>query len=347
MIYRVRLGETLSSIAGRFLGDENRWPELARDSGLRSPDLIFVGQEITVRGFPHDKSSFYSRLTSNTSLTAHATGKEKPLIPSSIHVFMLADEFNPFRRKVIRRVIVNRSMAREISLQLGKPIKEFPNPEIYGFSPTGPDVNLRLGDHVMNVKPSPYTSTSDIKPYGAERFRGDPYWIDVEKAKQSGATIHETSAIIDDLKLMANDAHNPKHLQKIAKALEDAAGDKEVLVKGFIESESIKNLETIRLTRFFQVIQVFAILLTTYDLYRAGERSIKTGDVKPLASESLRQAGGWAGAIAGAELGGEAGVAAGIVSGPGAIATGFIGGVIGGAIGFYSSDIIVRGIYGE
>ena len=43
-IYRVKSGESLSSIARDLLSDINRWPELAFLNGIRHPYFIYPGQ---------------------------------------------------------------------------------------------------------------------------------------------------------------------------------------------------------------------------------------------------------------------------------------------------------------
>ncbi len=43
-IYRVKSGESLSSIARDLLGDIKRWPEIAFANGLSHPYFIYVGQ---------------------------------------------------------------------------------------------------------------------------------------------------------------------------------------------------------------------------------------------------------------------------------------------------------------
>lgn len=42
----VRVGDTLSKIAARVYGNANRWPELARKNGIRTPTSIKVGQRL-------------------------------------------------------------------------------------------------------------------------------------------------------------------------------------------------------------------------------------------------------------------------------------------------------------
>lgn len=55
--YTVRAGDTLSLIARNVLGDVNRWPEIARLNGLRSPYIINVGQTLKLPSSAQDGAS--------------------------------------------------------------------------------------------------------------------------------------------------------------------------------------------------------------------------------------------------------------------------------------------------
>lgn len=46
--YTVVAGDTLFAIAERFYGDGNRYPEIAAASGIANPDLINIGQVVTI-----------------------------------------------------------------------------------------------------------------------------------------------------------------------------------------------------------------------------------------------------------------------------------------------------------
>ncbi|GCD39167.1 peptidoglycan-binding protein [Streptomyces chrestomyceticus JCM 4735] len=46
--YRVRPGDSLSSIAAELLGSLSRWPEIARLNGLADADVLRVGQVLKI-----------------------------------------------------------------------------------------------------------------------------------------------------------------------------------------------------------------------------------------------------------------------------------------------------------
>src|SRR5260370_27688174 len=48
--YVVQAGDNLSTIAGRTLGDPNRYPEIAAASGVADPNLIQPGKRLTIPG---------------------------------------------------------------------------------------------------------------------------------------------------------------------------------------------------------------------------------------------------------------------------------------------------------
>ncbi|MDX5333506.1 MAG: LysM peptidoglycan-binding domain-containing protein [Gammaproteobacteria bacterium] len=48
ILHVVRRGDTLWAIAARYLDDPYRYPELARLSDIRNPDLIYPGDEVRI-----------------------------------------------------------------------------------------------------------------------------------------------------------------------------------------------------------------------------------------------------------------------------------------------------------
>jgi nucleoid-associated protein YgaU len=47
-IYTVVSGDTLWAIAARFYGDGSQYPKIASANGIANPDLIMVGQQLTI-----------------------------------------------------------------------------------------------------------------------------------------------------------------------------------------------------------------------------------------------------------------------------------------------------------
>ncbi|HZS21899.1 MAG TPA: LysM peptidoglycan-binding domain-containing protein, partial [Pseudonocardiaceae bacterium] len=47
-IYTVVSGDTLWAIAERFYGDGSQYPKIASANGIANPDLIMVGQQLTI-----------------------------------------------------------------------------------------------------------------------------------------------------------------------------------------------------------------------------------------------------------------------------------------------------------
>lgn len=217
-------------------------------------------------------------------------------------------------------------------------------PERFGLTPKGWGSPTTIAEHVLGNNKSPFISTSSIFPQGSPRFEGRDIFIDIEKAKASGAKLVSTKEILkslDDYK--AANPHLTNRIEKIASYVKDI--DKEVLVKGkkipakaiFTESSLAGTKVLVRSAR---VLQVVGIVFTAYDLEQATEKSFQAKSVKPISAEVIRQAGGWGGAVAGFKIGGLAGAAVGIETGPGAILTGLVGGIICGTAGYFGADWI-------
>ncbi len=215
-------------------------------------------------------------------------------------------------------------------------------PEKYGMTPKGWGSGVSVAEHVMGGNKSPYLSTSSIFPEGSPRFQGKDIFIDINKAKASGARLVSTAEILKSLEeYKAKNPHLVKRINKIAQYVKDI--DKEILVHGEkIPAKAIFTPASLKTaTRWVQagrVVQVVGIVLTAYDLEQATEKSFKAKSVKPISAEVIRQAGGWGGAVAGFKLGGMAGAALGIETGPGAIITGLVGGIIVGGAGYFGAD---------
>ena len=337
MTYEVKLGDSLSSIAAQLLGDESRWPELAQLNGLSRPDQLLVGQQLEI---PAGQSGRGAAASGTQNAGAQNAGARQPAqVPANYYLFVLADEANPLRGKVIRRVLVNPKLTAAAATRLGRPLTPFPHPERFGFTPSAPGSILPAGRHATGMKPSPYLSASRLQPLGARRFTGSPFWIDEAKARAAGATFHEVDDIVADLERIRAKSVGASNA-KLAELIGKVRADREVLIRGTVPAAAVKGPLAMGATRALQGVQIVGFAMTAVDMTHAAERSYDRHSVKPLAAETIRQAGGWAAAWAGIKLGAAGGALVGIESGPGAVATGAVGGILGGIAGYYGFDWI-------
>jgi hypothetical protein len=94
-----------------------------------------------------------------------------PLVPARGFFFVLADEMNPLRQKVVRKVMVSPTVSQQLSVQLGRPIPVIANPERFGLHPTGARSPVSIGRHAVGMKPSPFSSASSSM-LGPSRISG-------------------------------------------------------------------------------------------------------------------------------------------------------------------------------
>jgi hypothetical protein len=191
----------------------------------------------------------------------------------------------------------------------------------------------------MGLKPSPFISAS-TRPLGAPRFSGNPFWIDVDRARVAGATLHETNEIIADLNRIAQKTRGHADIARIEEFKKLVATDKEVLIRGAVPATAVKGAGTMALTRGLQGVQIVSFVITAVDLGHAASKSVTAGSVNPIAAESVRQGGSWASAWGGAQLGASAGALVGIETGPGAVLFAAGGSVVGSFLGYLGFDWI-------
>lgn len=336
MQHTVRLGESLASISAGLLGDSARWSEIAEENGLIDPNQIYVGQKLQVAGAVVDECI--------TPYLCGSEGLSVSAVPAVSYVFVLADEINPVTQKLVRRVIVHPKMAAEAAANVGRPVKIFPNPERFGFTPTDPASQLPIRRHVTGMKPSAFSSASS-RMFGASRMVGKPFWIDVAKAQASGATIHSTQEILRDLDVIAKKAKTPEAVQNVEKIKGFVVADSEVLIRNSVPPAAVKSGGTMAITRGLQGVQIVGFTLTAVNMTHAAKASITKNSVRPIAAESIRQVGGWSSAWAGIKLGAAGGAAVGITTGPGVLISAGLGSIGGGIAGFFAFDWIADHLY--
>ncbi|MBC8123761.1 MAG: hypothetical protein H7Y22_18225 [Gemmatimonadaceae bacterium] len=250
---------------------------------------------------------------------------EEPLGP--LHDAKIVPPSAPFEDTVIRKESPN-----------------VPNPTKYGFQATGPDVELRPGEHALGEhlnprggpSPTPFISASE-NPKGAPNIDGKPYHIGVEEARRAGAEFYSNADVTADLEAMAKESPRYQARTEMWKA-NQLRGEQEALFKGDVPASAVETGGMRALKTAGRVAGVVGAALTVYDLAEATQESVEEGTPAPIIAEGVRQVGGWGGAIAGAQAGAALGAAVGLTTGPGAIVTGIAGGLIGGVAGFFAAD---------
>ena len=333
-VYVVEPNDTLAGIAGRELGAEHRWEEIARANSIGHFDPLLIGRPLAMPGPVRQRFDPAPRCIVAAAHPAQPV-QHRPAttVPAWSYHFLLADEMNPLARRLVRKVLLPPSGVTEFA-----ELERLTHPERYGFSPRDPSSTVSMGRHVGGRVDSRFLSTS-ARPGGSPRFPGERFWINVDRAKAAGVTVHETPAIIADLDRVIAKSRNAVQRAKLNSIREMSLHvDREVLLEGHVPAAAVKTGPMLAATRGMQVVSGVGIILTAYDLERAAERSHAQHSVRPLAAETVRQAGGWAGAWAGMQGGALVGGALGIETGPGALVTGFVGGAIGGVAGFMGAS---------
>ncbi len=154
------------------------------------------------------------------------------------------------------------------------------------------------------------------------------------------STFHDVDEIVADLQRIQAKSKDSAASAQIQEIVGRVRADKEVLLKGHIPASAVKGPLAIGMTRGLQGVQIIGFALTAADMTHAARKSHDQHSVKPLAAETIRQAGGWASAWAGMKIGAAGDALVGIETGPGAAVTGAIGGIAGGLAGYYGFDWI-------
>jgi hypothetical protein len=102
---------------------------------------------------------------------------------------------------------------------------------------------------------SRFVSASE-RPLGSPRFEDKRFWIDIDKAKAGGATLHEADAILKDLDRVSNktkDARFKSYIEDIRQKLQTI--DHEIAFEGKIPSAAVKTAGGMAATRGLQFVE--------------------------------------------------------------------------------------------
>jgi hypothetical protein len=370
--YTVGGGDTLWRIARQELGDPNRWREIATLNQLRRPDRLVLGQRLFMPSHLVGPAKTAPAVAAHGGLAAHPSQAghpiasfemQTPLLPAWLHIFMVADEFNPFTRKLVRKIAYPKNAA-DLSPEL---VERIMHPDKYGLTGIDPSSRVGLGLHVRGRTDSRFISTSE-RALGADRFPGNRFWIDAAKAEAAGIKLHEAPAIsksLDELSARTKSASGKATIEHIRKL--SMVNDREVVLEGGeVPASAIKGAAATGITRGFQVVEGIGLIISAYDLEQAAKKSYQQHTVVPLAKESVKQGTGWAGgavgqtagraafswaarwaaAEEGAELGGVGGAAIGIETGPGALVSGGVGALVFGTAAFFGAEWATKKLFG-
>jgi outer membrane lipoprotein SlyB len=214
------------------------------------------------------------------------------------------------------------------------------------FQPRDMSSKVTPGRHVMGDNKSGFISTSE-KSFGAPRFEGNRYWIDVNILKNEGVKFYNAAEIAADFsRIEAKYKDNLKVLEKVRKGLEFLKMDKEVLVEGPIPAKAVKTAPKMAFTRGTQILQGLAFVETVSDITYAGYDSYREMSIKPVEKELVKQVSIWSmsaiGSRIGQVIGGGVGFLGGallsIETGPGVCIGAGAGLVAGGYVGSYYGE---------
>ena len=364
--YIIQYGDTLKTIAKKYLGDEKRWFEIAQTNNIESPYQLYIGERINLP----------NKITAFKILPVGVDVELKPatIIPARGFMFVVFEQLPEVGSKnVIRKVQVL--------------------PKDFSLAPKFPQGNLTLAEHALDLKPlkSQLLSASN-KPFGSPTMGkyspiGNPkgytevLLIDTHQAMAQGSRVYTVPEVIADLRRHASLQPNNEGLQlqvgKLIRTIENVEG--EVLIEGGIPGNTVKKITSAHtpyietadeiwrkfeihknqpqmeaeleslakaygrakiVGRVGRVLTVVGVIFTAVDLGVAGKKSYDKSSFRPLAAETVRQIGGWSGAYAGGVTGAAFGAAITSETGPGAIIGGALFAMVFGAIGYWRGDVI-------
>lgn len=348
-VYVVKSGDILGRIAQNHNTTVEKLLEL--NPSITNPNQIKIGQKIqlptTQKKKINVRKNQVKAMKENTPDTLPENdGTVCPMEQSNkngINMFLYI-----FYKEVAKEGTLTRlTTINAVSFDYNKIDEITQNPKKYGIIPRGDlmekssEIIKRPGLHALGNTNSIYTSASTFEA-GAKGFNyTHKFYIDIEVVKKQGGTIVSTSKIIEDLYLLKGEQpHLSQRIDKLLTVIDKIEGETLIESSGYktaVMTEFEYNLMK-KMNIAGKGLSILAIGLTVMDIKNATMKSVKQKSYKPIAAETIRQAGGWGGAWAGAEIGGAGGAALGIETGPGAIVTGLIGGIVFGIAGYFGAD---------
>src|SRR6516162_8083781 len=89
--------------------------------------------------------------------------------------FVVADEIDPFARKVVRKVAFPERLRGNPEL-----LRRILQPEKFGFFPRDPVSLVSIGEHVGLENTSSRFISASERPFGSANYPGKRYWIDLD-----------------------------------------------------------------------------------------------------------------------------------------------------------------------
>ncbi len=373
--YIVQYGDTLENIAAKKFGNKNRWREIAQLNNLQNTNELLVGQRLR---FPNSGSSLINSVPNQPLNTSSNTLNQQipaTIVPARGFTFVVFEQLPEIGSKnVLRKVQI---IPTDFSLQPKNPLaaftpaehalkgnildtqllsasdKPFGSPTMGKYSPLGnpqgyKEVLLIDTQQAMAQGSRVYTVpevVADLRRYAALEPNNQGLQQQIKKIIRvienvEGEVLIEGGVPGNAVKKVSS-AHTPyietadeiwaaRTAGKIT--LEEAEGRLAVLAKAYERAKIVG--------RVGRVLTVVGVVLTAVDLGVAGKKSYDKNSFRPLAAETVRQAGGWSGVYAGAIAGAGLGALFGIETGPGAILFAAGGAMIFGAIGYWRGNVI-------
>jgi RHS repeat-associated protein len=219
------------------------------------------------------------------------------------------------------------------------PIRD-PDPLRQGINPTKPDSPLSIGEHALNEHgttewksgPSPHISAR-VERSGAKRINGSiDLAVSIPRTVESGTIFHSTEDILEDMKRLSigDPTISPERIEQW-RAGQEAHEGGEVLFTGPVPASALETPFMRGMRGMSRAMFWIGLTFSVADIGVAFDETVKTGDIRPLARELVRQGTTWGTSLA---MGAEGAAFGFAIGGPvGAAVVGLAGSIAGAIIG--------------